>query len=211
MRKISAVLASLVVLVAIPTLAAGEDAGTPPSTTTPAEAAAKPTVVSTKYIRPKRVLRIKTKFTPWSQPTVSQVYKIIDIEAARWGVSAAGLHNRIRCESTYNWAASNGQYQGLGQFAPSTFARGVSTLGSRRVSYVKSRVRVQRVVRVRTFSDGRVARAKRWRVHQRIIHRFVGRIPQSPNLTHGWAQVRIMAQAIAGRSAVNNSEWECST
>lgn len=176
-----------------------------------ASSAPKPTVVYTRYIRPARVLHIKTHFTPWAEPTVAQVYTIINIEAARAHISVFGLIHRISCESGFRWWAANGQYHGLGQFAQSTFNRGVLSIGSRRVYYVTTRWRAVRVKRIRGFSDGTTKIVPRWRIRQRIIHIHNGTLPRFPALTDGWTQVRVMAEAIAGRSAVHNSEWQCST
>lgn len=177
---------------------------------TPAPAP-KPTVVYTRYIRPARVLHLKTHFTPWSEPTVAQVHQIIDIESARAHISSIGLTNRIRCESGFSWSVPNGKYVGLGQFANETFYRGMGSIGSRIVRYVSTRWRALRVVRIQRYSDGTIEHKPRWRVRQRIIHIHIGVIPRYPPRTHGWAQVRIMSEAIANRSAVHNSEWSCST
>lgn len=149
------------------------------------------------------------KFEPWSQPTYQQVKRIISVEANRFNASEYGLNNRINCESTYQWYASNGQYQGLGQFAHETFYRGMSSMGSRKVKMVITRYKKKRVVTYRRWSRGELRRqyGDVKRVRRTTVYR--GRIPNIPVRTHGWAQVRIMAQALVGRSAVNNSEWAC--
>lgn len=170
-----------------------------------------PRLLRTQMNKPKSHVIIREHFTPWATPTASQARTIVAIEAARAGVSYYGLTNRVWCESRFNWAASNGQYHGLGQFAASTFYRGMSTIGSRRVVLTRTDSRLRRAVEIRTYSDGHKVRARRGLVRQRVVHKLIGTIPRSPEMTHGWAQVRIMAQAIAGRSAVHNSEWECGT
>lgn len=184
--------------------------GPPQQTNTETVQSSKPTIVSTKYIRPARVLHMRTRFAPWTQPTASQVHQIIAIEAAREGISTSGLTNRISCESGFDWRAVNGQYEGLGQFANETFYRGFGTIGSRLVHYVTTRTRVLRVMRVRIYSNGKVVRRPRWRVRQRVIHLHIGHLSPHPVRTDGWAQVRIMSEAIAGHSAVRSSEWQCS-
>lgn len=169
-----------------------------------------PTVVARQYVRPKRARILSTRFEPWSRPSPAQVRTIIAVEAARAGVQASALARRISCESGFRWWASNGQYDGLGQFASETFYRGMTSIGTRRVRLVTRRARVKRVRRVDTLSDGTVRATWRWPVQQRVVHVYRGTIPKTPPKTHGWAQVRIMAQALAGRSAVSNSEWDCS-
>lgn len=197
-RKVAAT--AVAVAVGLPTAATAQQ---------PPEPAAHIAVVSTTYVHPKRVRFITTAFEPWSTPTPAQVRTIIAVEAAKWGASAGGLANRIGCESGFDWNAVNGQYSGLGQFASSTFYRGMSSIGTRKVRLVTRRERVKRVRRLDTMSDGTIRGTPRWAVRQRIVHIYSGKIPASPPPTHGWAQVRIMAQALTGRSAVSNSEWQC--
>jgi hypothetical protein len=116
---------------------------------------------------------------------------------------------RIACESGFRWAAGNGPYRGLLQFHASTFYRGMSSIRDRRVRLVRQRVRTVRATRVVRYSDGTVKRRRGRRVKQRVIHVYEGRIPRRPEMTHTWAQVRIGAQAISGRSAVRSGEWGC--
>ncbi len=151
----------------------------------------------------------RKKFTPYAEPNYNQVKRIISIESARWGASQSHLDSRIACESTYKWYASNGSYLGLGQFHPSTFSRGMSSIGNRKVKIIIKKIKHKPIVIYRRWSDGELTKkyGKMKRVKRITIYR--GRIPKYPSVYHGWAQVRIMAQAIVGRSAVNNSEWEC--
>lgn len=169
-----------------------------------------PSVVRTVFRHPRRVLRLDSRFTPWAEPSPAQVRRIVDVEAARWGVSAAGLDRRIACESSFEWDNEYASHVGLLQFLGSTWARAVAGM-PRRVRYVTRRVRVRWVVRLRYMSDGHVRRSRRWRVQQRVVHVFHGRIPARPPITHGWAQVRAGARAMAGVGGVSSSEWECGT
>jgi hypothetical protein len=166
-------------------------------------------IITKRYVYPPKSRIISTTFQPWSRPTPTQVRQIIAMEAARYGAPLAGLVRRISCESGMRWWAKNGQYLGLGQFATSTFYRGMSTIKSRVVRLVKRRERAKRVLRIDNLADGTVRASWRWPIRQRVIHVYHGVIPRRPPVTHGWAQIRIMAQALVGRSAVHNSEWEC--
>lgn len=196
----SAALIPILVLSLTPALA---------ETEAPEAAAAKPRVVAAKTVVPRRRLVFEHRFRPWSRPTPRQVREIIRIEAARWDIAPSRLARRVGCESGFAWAAGNGSFRGLLQFHPSTFQRGLRTIGSRRVRLVRERTRVVRRTRVLRWSDGRVERRRGRRVRQRIVHVYEGRIPARPGVTHGWAQLRIGAQSIAGRSAVSSGEWTC--
>lgn len=170
----------------------------------------RPIIVSSKLIKPKKIVYKKEKFTPWSEPTVSQVFNIIRYESNKWGVSYYALANRIRCESTYIWWKTNGQYRGLGQFAPSTFARGMGSIDNRKIIMNKKKVIKKRVRKQYAWSDGTYTYANKWFIRQAIITRYIGIIPRYPrDIRHGWAQIRLVARAMAGLGAVKNSEWEC--
>jgi hypothetical protein len=208
------VLSTLVLWLAVPALGDGEYADpmgsqTVTQETVSAAAVAPRTRVSSRVVRPRRVLRLRSRFTPTARPSVAQVFWIARLEAERYGVSAAGLLNRIRCESTYRWYESYTGHLGLLQFLPETWARGVSSMGSRRVSYVKKRTRRKAVFRVSRWSDGSRDRVRTGIVSQRVVHQFIGALPRNPSIWHGWAQIRVGAQAMAGRSAVSSSEWAC--
>lgn len=194
-------------------LAAGtaESEVTPPASTSDAVTAQAPaavTVVGVRYHRPARVLRVRTRFRPWARPSVAQVHRIIAIEAARWGVSPAGLSRRIGCESSFEWDNEYAGHYGLGQFLPGTWARAISSM-PRLVMFRVKRVRVKRVLRLRTMSDGSVRLSWRWGVRQRVVHEFRGMLPARPGIWHGWAQVRGVARALAGRGNVGAGEWSC--
>lgn len=209
------VLVGLMVLVALAAPGAGSadsvGIAAPPLTATPA-------VLEVKVVKPARVRVQHRRFVPWGEPSPAQAHRIAAIEAARAGVSLAGLESRITCESGWQWnneypvyheVNSEGHY-GLGQFMVDTFNRGVSTLGSRRVVMREVRERPAVAKRVRVMSDGTEAVAARWRVRQKVVRISRGMLPRDPPLEHGWVQVRIMAEAMAGRSAVSSSEWSCS-
>lgn len=162
-----------------------------------------------RKIPPQRKV-IHRKFRPWAKPSASQARAIIRAEAKRWKIPASALSRRVACESRFHWWAQNGQYQGLLQFAYSTFARGMRTIRSRQVRLVRSKVRRVHETRVIHYSDGtkkeRRGRARR----QRLVVIYTGRLPRNPAHSHGWSQLRIGAQAIRGISAVHSSEWACS-
>lgn len=171
--------------------------------------AAAPHVVSADESIPPRRKVVKHDFRPWSRPNPRQVREIIRSEGRRWRVSPQRLSRRVACESRFRWWAGNGPYRGLLQFHSSTFQRGMRTIRDRRVRLVRRSTRSVRGVRVVRWSDGRVERERGRRVRQRVLHVYRGRLPSRPELTHGWAQLRIGAQAIRGRSAVSSGEWSC--
>ena len=173
------------------------------------EPSATASVASVKYVRPARRAVVRRSFTPWARPTPRQVRRIIAIEARRWGIAPGRLSRRIACESTYRWYASSGLYHGLLQFAPSTFNRGLRSIRDRRVRLVRSDVVKRRGVRIVRYTDGRSERRPGPRRRQRVFYVYRGTLPRKPGVTHGWAQVRIGAQAIRGISAVRSSEWGC--
>jgi hypothetical protein len=170
---------------------------------------AAPAVVKVERIVPKRRKVIRSHFTPWAKPSPAKVRRIIRLEARRWQISPASLARRIACESNFQWSADGGSYYGLLQFAPSTFYRGMGSIRSRRVVIARKSVRKLREIKITHYSDGNVER-ERGRKHRQVVLRVKsGKIPRSPGITHGWAQVRIGAQAIRGISAVSSSEWGC--
>lgn len=199
----------LIIKLAVPAVAAVAIAAPAGGQETPTAAPLAPTVVQIDRIYPKRRVVRSTAFTPLARPTVSQVQAIITMEAARVGASASHLRSRIACESGMRWYAANGQYAGLGQFAQETFTRGMRSIGSRLVQWTTRRVRHKHVTLIDTYSDGSVVKRKGWIRRQTVVHHYRGVIPRNPVRTHGHAQVRIMAMAMVGRGAVNDSEWEC--
>lgn len=193
----------------IPSASSQEPVPTPTVTATPTPPP-KPTVVSVRRHRPRRTITRRRTFTPAAYPSAAYIQGvIIPVEAATWGASAARLSCRIYGESRYEWSATNGQYVGVGQFAPSTFYRGVSSIGTRRVQYTPRVTHRRRPTVVRTtMSDGSHAtRRVHWR-RQRVVHVRYGWLPREPVVRHTWEQVRIMARAMVGLGAVNDSEWE---
>lgn len=165
-------------------------------------------VVKTVVKRPPGVVHRRVRFRPPAHPTASYLFRVIvPYETHRWGADSGTIARRIRCESGGHWWASNGQYNGVGQFARSTQARGLTTIRSYRVRLVE---RVSRLIHARIYhhwSDGRISRQRGKVVRQRVVVKRVGRI--SRDYLDAWTQVRIMSQAQRGISAVHDSEWEC--
>lgn len=134
--------------------------------------------------------------------------RIAPYEAAMWNVSLSRLQCRIRGESGGYWNAWNGQYGGVGQFASSTFYRGVSSIGLRRVTLKTSHTIKRKAKVILHLSDGTRRLERSWHRRQRVVLVRRGVIPQNPDRLHAWAQVRIMARALAGLGDVHDSEWE---
>jgi hypothetical protein len=199
MRRIFVVVA--LILATLCSTAALADEAPPP--------AQQATVVKKIVKRPPRVVHRRAKLHLPAKPTVAQVQRAIRREAAMWGVSAAGLSRRVACESHYHWWASNGQYQGVLQFAPGTFYRGLGTIRTRRVIEVSVRTRRMHSRVYRHWSDGKITRSKGRIVRQTVVVTRRGMIPKKPSVTNVDAQLRIGAQALRGISAVHSSEWAC--
>lgn len=198
-------LIALLAVLAITGVASGDD---PPSVV-PTPETPLPAVVSVEHIHPPRTLLLRDRFRVPAYPSSHFVLSVIaPYEASKWGVSTARLQCRIRGESGGSYRAHNGQYNGVGQFAFSTFQRGVNSIGLRGVKVVKRRWRAKTVMAKEILSDGTSRTRKGWKVRQKIVHEFHGMIPRNPPYLHAWAQVRIMARAMAGLGAVNDSEWE---
>ena len=152
---------------------------------------------------------VHRKFTPWAHPSTRKVQEIIRNEARRWHVSAAGLSRRVYCESKYQWWATNGQYVGVLQMGANAFYRGVGSIQTRKVKLVRSKTRRVHDRRVTHYSDGSVERRRTTPRRQRLIVVYTGRLPRRPSMSNAYTQIRIGAQALAGRSAVHSSEWSC--
>ena len=211
MRRFSAlvVTATMAMLfVAVPGMA--KSIAPSPQPTAGAGGATAATVVKTSRVAPPRRKVVRKRFSPWAKPSPRRVRQIIHWEAKRWGISSSRLGRRVACESGFRWYANGGSYYGLLQFAPSTFYRGMSSIKSRGVKIKRVRKRTVREVRVSHYSDGTVVRKKGRKRVQRVTYVYKGRFPRRPAVTHAWAQLRIGAQAIAGRSAVSSGEWGCS-
>ncbi len=180
-----------------------------PAASKPAETSAPARVTRVESDRPARRRVVRKRFAPAAQPGPQKVRRIIRLEARRWNISPSSLSRRVACESNYRWYAGNGPYQGLLQFHPNTFSRGLSSIRSRKVRFVRERRRMVRGTKVVHFSDGSVRRErgiKRW---QKVVTVYRGTLPRNPSLTHAWTQLRIGSQAIRGLSAVGSSEWAC--
>jgi hypothetical protein len=207
MRRFAVAVLALSIAIAVPA-AQGENPPAPqqgPSSSDPIKS--KPTLVHVVVHRPARHRVIVHRFTPPAHPSASYVFGVIaPAEAARFGASLRVLSCRIRRESGGHWWAVNGQHQGVGQFAYSTLMRGLRTMPHG----VKLRLRrtvMRRTKVARIYSDGHVVRHTGRRIAQRQLVIMRGHLPRWPVQTHSWAQVRIMAQALRGISAVHSSEW----
>lgn len=166
------------------------------------------TVVAKTTVVPQRTMRLESRFRPPAFPAPSYVLGVIaKHEAARWGASYGRLRCRIFGESGGKWTSTNGQYAGIGQFAWSTYARGVRSIGSRRVEVTTRRVRLRKVRIVERLSDGTTRRRFGRPVRQVVELRRVGVLPRDPAYRHAWVQARIMARALVGLGEVNDSEW----
>jgi hypothetical protein len=176
----------------------------------PSDPSASASVVAVEHLVPARRMVVHRTFRPWSHPTSAQVHEIIRSEALRWHVPAASLARRVDCESHFHWWASNGQFQGVLQFSPGAFYRGLGTIRDRRVRIVRQKMRRVHEARVTHYSDGRMVRRRTTPRRQRLIVVYHGRLARTPSLSDSFTQIRIGAQAIRGISAVHSSEWSCS-
>jgi hypothetical protein len=198
-----AIVAALPVALAV---AAGEPASGDPKSDEPSAGGS---VVAVDHVVPARRKVVHRKFRPWDHPTSGQVHEIIRSEALRWRVPAASLARRIECESHFQWWASNGQFQGVLQFSPEAFYRGLRTIRDRRVRIVRQDIRRVHEARVTHYSDGRKVRRRTTPRRQRLIVIYTGKLTRTPSVSNTFAQIRIGAQAIRGISAVHSSEWSC--
>jgi hypothetical protein len=160
------------------------------------------------YRAPRKVV-VHHRFRPWAHPTPGQVREIIRNEARRWGVPAAALSARVGCESRFHWWASNGQFQGVLQFGPNAFYRGLRTIRSYKITLVRSKMRKVHDARITQYSDGTKVRQRTTPRRQRLIVVYSARLPRHPSVGDTFAQIRIGAQALRGISAVHSSEWSC--
>jgi hypothetical protein len=173
------------------------------------EPGATASVVRVDHVVPARTRVVHRGFRPWSHPTPGQVREIIRNEARRWRVPAASLTRRVACESHFHWWASNGQYQGVLQFSPNAFYRGLHTIRDRRIKIVREKTRRVHEARVTHYSDGHTTSRRTTPRRQRVIVVYTAKLPRTPSVSNTFAQVRIGAQALRGISAVNSSEWSC--
>lgn len=166
-------------------------------------------VLRVEHIVPARKKVVHRRFRPWRRPTPGQVREIIHNEARRWRVPAASLTRRVGCESHFHWWASNGQFQGVLQFAPGTFYRGLHTIRDRHIKIVRQKLRRVHEARVTHYSDGRKVHRRTTPRRQRLVVVYTAKLPRTPSVSNTFAQVRIGAQALRGISAVHSSEWAC--
>jgi hypothetical protein len=163
-----------------------------------------PVRVTTKITRPpKRVTERVKDWSPWSEPSPAQVIAIAASEQKRWGgPSIVGL---LTCESTLNWAATNGQYQGLAQFGPIWHSMWPGT--PRGVKFVESRVKVKPVMRHTLWSNDRWTHRRIGKVKQRQKIIRSGRLPRNATPFHGYAAIRVTQRAFAGVGPTTS--WAC--
>ena len=204
-RLIPFAIAAVMVVAALP-VAIAFAAGAPAAGSSPSAVAS---VVKVDHFVPPRTKVVHRRFRLWKRPSPSQVREIISNEARRWHIPAGSLARRVGCESHFNWFASNGQFQGVLQFAPGTFYRGMSTIRDRRIKIVRQKMRRVHEARITHYSDGRKVRRRTTPRRQRLIVVYTARLPRSPAPNNTFAQLRIGAQAIRGISAVHSSEWSC--
>ena len=113
------------------------------------------------------------------------------------------------CESKYRWWATNGQYVGVLQMGANAFYRGVGSIRSRKVTFVRWKTRRVNDRRITHYSDGRTKTRKTTPRRQRVKVVLQGRLPRRPSMSNAYTQIRIGAQALRGISAVRSSEWSC--
>jgi hypothetical protein len=210
--RIAVVVAAIGMLGASSVTAGSAGASTPTTASSPSpsdSATVAPHVVRVETKVPPRRKVVRRGFRPWDRPSARRVQEIIRLEAGWWHISAARLSRRVACESRFRWWAANGAYRGLLQFSSSTFYRGMRTIRTRTVKLLRKSSRRVYETRILHYSDGHVER-KRGRRHRQVVVRvYTGKLPRRPSVTHGWAQLRIGAQAIRGMSGVSSSEWAC--
>lgn len=156
------------------------------------------------FHKPPKNVKKRVKFVPTGTPSVSQVYKIADLEQKRWG--GPSLINRIHCESTLNWSVSNGQYRGLLQFGPIWDSMWPGT--PRKVVIKVKKTIKKPIVRHRKWSH-----IDRWfkkpvkYVNQNRYITKVGKLPKYPDPYHGWAAIRVGQRAVSGDGPTTS--WAC--
>lgn len=199
MRRVFVVAA--LILLAVLSSAAGADEVPP--------AAQKATVIKLTVKRPPRHVYRHARLALPAHPSVAQVQHAIVREASMWGVSAAGLSNRVFCESRYRWWATNGQYVGVLQFGANAFYRGLATIRTRKVQEIQVTMRRMHSRVYRSWSDGRLTRSRGRVVRQTVVTTRTALLPKRPSMLDVETQLRIGAQAMRGISAVHSSEWSC--
>lgn len=168
-------------------------------------------IVGLKFDKPKKNKKIEKRFVPPAMVSGSEKLKWIEREESeKWGASYAVLDSRIGIESTWqpDVGCNESGHCGIGQFAASTFSRGLSTM-PRKVVVRKVTHPKKWIWKTTRWSDQTVSHKRYRKMTVNRYVRKVGYIPESPPIDHVWAQVRIMAQAIVGKSAVSESEWTC--
>jgi len=175
------------------------------SSTSESEAKSKKAyVVKEKWHKPPKNVKKNVKFVPTGTPSVSEVYEIAASEQAKWG--GPTLINRIRCESTFNWSAGNGQYQGLLQFGPIWDSMWPGT--PRKVVLKNTKTVNKKIVRYRKWSHLRGwIKKPRKTVKQKVHITKAGKLPSYPSPYHGYAAIRVGQRAVSGHGPTTG--WEC--
>jgi hypothetical protein len=164
----------------------------------------KPHVVKEKWHKPPKNVKKRVKFTPTGTPSPSEVYEIAAHEQAKWG--GPTLINRIRCESTFNWAAGNGQYRGLLQFGPIWDSMWPGT--PRGVTIKDKKIVKKKIVRYRKWSHlNKWVKKPRKTINQKVFIIKKGKLPKYPDPYHGWAAIRVGQRAVSGHGPTTG--WEC--
>lgn len=162
-----------------------------------------------KHPHPERVFK---HFTPTSTPSPDYVKNvIIPYEAARYNTSP--ITDRVECESSFDYGASNGTYGGLIQ-TDGAFWYGSSDAWPAVVNdhdlgvVMKRKKRVARnVYKVRLWSNGKkqFKRVAIQHVPRTIIQK--GKLPETADWFHGWAAIRVGERAVAGVGPT--TWWAC--
>lgn len=164
-----------------------------------------PVKVGEKITRPaKSVSRTVRNWRPYPRPTPRQVVAIARAEQRKWG--GPNIVGLLHCESTLNWAATNGQYQGLAQFGPIWHSMWPGT--PRKVRFVEKRQKVKPVLKHTQWSDGRWTQKRVGKVRQRQTVIRIGRLPRNATPFHGYAAIRVTQRAFAGVGPTTS--WACS-
>lgn len=202
-KRLSIIFTAVIVLVIVTTAFAN-------STKPEVQKAEQPVVISKKEsAAPKyRVIRVKN-WKPWAHPSPFQVKQIANWEQKKWG--GPSLLRRINCESTFNWAADNGTYEGVLQFGPVWNSMWPGT--PRKVRMVEIRHPRLKVVEITVFSDGSTKRkvVRRFRATRKVVK--TGKLPEYKNLKypggpkHAWAAIRVGQRAVSGDGP--STSWEC--
>lgn len=170
--------------------------------------------VKEEVIKKPLVVKKTKSFVPYAKADYQQILFIADLESRKWSIDEQRLLYRIKCESTFNYLATNGQYKGLGQFGQNAWVRATNDLGTRRVEFVKEKTRKVKDYKYTHYSDGTVVKTVHKTKRQKVKTTYKGKLPTPKELQtgngifHTWAQVRAISRAFAGLGQVSASEWD---